>query len=273
MGTVRHAAPDVKEMACDLTNPTEVHAALEALRPQYVLHLAGITHLAHGDRSDFYRVNLLGTFNLLNAMDQVGLQPKKIVIASSGNVYGNANVEPISESTPACPISDYAVSKLAMEQMAQLWFERFPIIIARPFNYTGVGQSTAFLLPKIVDHYRRRAPVIELGNVDVARDFSDVRTIAECYARMLGCEHSGQVVNICSGTGTTIRQILNAMEGISGHRLEVRSNPALVRRNEIERLVGSFQKLVEMVGPLPRMGLEETLRWMFEEPAGTVGAA
>ncbi len=266
-GTVKQILPGSGGFQCDLTRLNETIAAVETARPSYVVHLAGVTHVAHADRSDFYRVNLLGTLNLLEALQRSGITPNKIILVSSANVYGNALVEPITESTPVDPVNDYAVSKLAMEQMARLWFERFPILIARPFNYTGVGQSTAFLLPKIVDHFRRRAPVIQLGNIDVARDFSDVRVVARCYAALLTSGLSGEIVNICSGRGTSIRQVLDAMEMITGHQLEVRTDPSLVRRNEIARLVGSPRKLAETLGTLPQIELPDTLRWMFAEPA------
>jgi len=170
----------------------------------------------------------------------------------------------LNEKVPPAPANDYAVSKLAMEHMASLWKERLPIITTRPFNYTGVGQSEKFLLPKIVDHFRRRAAVIELGNIEVARDFQDVRFVANAYCRLLDADAVGQVVNICSGSAYSLTEVIRMMEEIAGYQIEVRVNPAFVRANEVARLVGSNRKLHELIGSLNIIPLQQTLRWMYE---------
>ena len=113
--------------------------------------------------------------------------------------------------TPPAPANDYAVSKLAMEYLAKTYSVRLPLIICRPFNYTGVGQAEAFLLPKIVAHVRKGATEIELGNLDVARDFSDVRDVSSIYARLIQTPAAvGATLNICSGKAYTLREVLGS---------------------------------------------------------------
>jgi nucleoside-diphosphate-sugar epimerase len=150
-----------------------------------------------------------------------------------------------------------------MEYLARLWLDRLPIVIARPFNYTGAGQSLDFLLPKIVSHFQAGAKVIELGNTDVARDFSDVRNVATAYRRLLEVSPAGEVFNICSGVAYRLDEVLKMMARIAGYEIEVRVNPAFVRANEIKQLLGSPGKLERTIGPLPVIPLEETLRWMY----------
>ena len=252
------------DRVADLTDATSVAQLVDDVRPDAVVHLAGIAFVAHGSADDFYRVNLLGTRNLLDALARKGYGKNGVVLASSANVYGNARVSPISESTEPAPANDYAVSKLAMEHMARLFSNQLPIVIARPFNYTGVGQDPKFLVPKIVSHFRKRAPMIELGNLDVARDFSDVRDVAAVYAALLdGRQVSGETVNICSGRAIALGEIVDMCRSITGHAIEIAVNPAFVRADEIKTLNGDPSHLEKLVGELTRHRFEDTLKWML----------
>ena len=154
---------------------------------------------------------------------------RKVVLASTSQVYGNATDDPITERTPTAPVSHYACSKLAMELMARTRFDRLPIVITRPFNYIGRGQARQFLLPKLIDHFQRRAPVIELGNLDVERDFLDVRSVADVYVRLLESPVQSQPFNIASGVGRSLRSIMNDLTRITDHRPSTTVNAALVR--------------------------------------------
>lgn len=252
------------EVVLDITDLEQCRRAIEAVRPDYIAHLGAITFVGHADVEAFYRVNVLGTLNLLQACADVGHIPSKILIASSANIYGNACQGIIEESQPPQPVNHYATSKTAMEYMVRNWFDRLPIIITRPFNYTGVGQADRFLVPKIAGHFKRRAPVVELGNLDVARDFSDVRTVASAYATLLRGNATGETVNICSGIPHTLADIVSVFERIAGYQIEVRVNPAFVRANEVKVLLGSAKKLDSLVPSLGRVPFEETLRWMYE---------
>jgi nucleoside-diphosphate-sugar epimerase len=147
--------------------------------------------------------------------------------------------------------------------MARLWGDRLPIVITRPFNYTGVGQDENFLIPKIVAHFRRRDPEIELGNLDVWRDFSDVRMVADAYARLVTAAPVGKTLNICSGHVHSIQEVLEMMSDIAGYRIAVRVNPAFVRSSDVKRLSGSHRLLANEVGGLQEISMYETLRWMY----------
>lgn len=250
--------------AVDLCNREELRKIVELVRPQVVAHLAAVSFVGHGDVDAIYRSNIVGTRNLLEALAGLPEKPRSVLLASSANIYGNAPVELINESVLPAPANDYAVSKLAMEYMARLWMDVLPIVIARPFNYTGVGQSPNFLLPKIVGHFKRCDRLIELGNLDVERDFSDVRMVAKAYAALLSNDFSGEVFNICSGTTYALKDILAMMEEIAGYKIEVKVNPAFVRPNEVKRLQGDGSKLNVAVPHLNMLPMEKTLRWMYD---------
>jgi len=249
---------------CDIENTRAIHEAVDRIRPDRVVHLAAISHVADRDVAATYRVNLIGTLNLLEALSDLAARPQMVLLASSAQVYGNALGGPAREAQETAPANHYAVSKLAMEQMAKLWSDRLPITIVRPFNYTGVGQSAQFLIPKIVDHFRRGAKEIELGNIDVARDFSDVRDVAHTYRLLLESSASGQTLNICSGRTHSLRQVLNIMQEMAGYEIRVKVNPQFVRPNEVKMLEGDPRALRAAIGDGTFRPLADTLRWMFE---------
>ncbi|WP_025098887.1 NAD-dependent epimerase/dehydratase family protein [Burkholderia sp. A1] len=260
-------------LQADLLDPAALREAVAEARPDAVIHLAALAHVADNDPSDLYLVNVVGTRNLLAALDTLDARPRCVLLASSANIYGNARVESIDESVPPDPANDYAVSKLAMEYAARLWSERLPIVIARPFNYTGVGQRENFLLPKLVAHYASHAPRISLGNLDVSRDFSDVRDVAAAYVRLVEAAPIGETFNVCSERACSLKEVLAMLARIAGYVIDVTVDPRFVRGNEVKILKGSRAKLRERIGELPVTPLEETLRWMMEAARAAEGAA
>ena len=247
----------------DLENYEQLQAVVQRVAPQAVFHLAAIAFVGHGSPADFYRINVGGSRNLLQALASLPTAPQSVLIASSANVYGNSAEGKLTEATAICPANDYAVSKVAMEMMANLWMDRLPIVIARPFNYTGVGQSTNFLMPKIVDHFRRKAPQIELGNLQVWRDFSDVRDVVGAYRCLVEQEVSSIVVNVGSQALYSLQDVLDQCVNLTGHQMEVRVNPAFVRANEVKTLCADTSRLESLLGKRALVPLEQTLQWML----------
>lgn len=241
-----------------------IEREVRQISPEAVIHLAAVAFVAHGNADDFYHVNLIGTRNLLAGLACCEAPPKCVLLASSANVYGNTDVDVIDELIPPQPVNDYGVSKLAMEYMAKTWLEKLPVVIARPFNYTGKGQSEQFLLPKIVSHYKRRADAMELGNLDVARDFSDVRIVAQCYRRLIESPPPrGEILNVCSGHAVTLSEVLEIMQDLTNHKIRTSVNPAFVRANEVKHLCGSRVKLEYFIGSIENIKLRDTLYWML----------
>ena len=250
-------------LSSDLTDLVAVAAEIAQVQPEAVVHLAGIACVGHGNANAFYEVNLIGTRNLLEALAHHAPDVRSILLVSSANVYGNSSEGVLRENITLDPTNDYAVSKLAMEQMARLWVDRLPLFIVRPFNYTGVGQDEKFLIPKIVAHFRDKKPVIELGNLDVWREFGDVRAVAGAYRRILECCPAGEVQNICIGQSYSLREVIALCEKITGHSIEVKVNPKFVRANEVRVLTGDNSRLKNSIGDWQTHDLEETLSWML----------
>jgi len=249
---------------CNLSDMSTLTRIVSDIRPDHLIHLAAISFVPHGDVEEIYRTNLLGTRNLLEAFVRSGCAPTSLLVASSANVYGNRVEGQIGEECALDPVNDYAISKVASEYVLRLYADNLPIICVRPFNYTGIGQSDLFLIPKMVSHARARAPLISLGNLDTARDFSDVRTVVMKYLRLMGTpEAIGETFNICSGVAYSLREILEMVRLLSGHEMRVEVDPALVRPNEVRQLWGNPGKLKAIIGVEEDIPLERTIQWML----------
>ncbi len=261
----RDCGHEVITLQADLKDREAVRQQVLQVAPEAVVHLAAISFVGRADASAFYDVNVIGTLNLLEALTALEQPPCSILIASSANVYGNCQQSPITEEQPPAPVNHYAMSKLAMEYMARTYLDRLPLFFTRPFNYTGPWQDKSFVIPKLVAHFAQRTEAVELGNLDVEREFNDVRFVCEAYLRLLQKAIPGEVYNICSGKPVTLKSVIELLGQITGHQLQVNVNPAFVRSNEIHRLCGSPAKLVSVVGDISSPDLVDTLRWMLVE--------
>lgn len=255
---------DLKDcVRIDLLDPASLNEAVAQIQPQAVVHLAGISSPAHSQPIDFYNTHVQGTLNLLNALVACGGSLQKVLLASTANVYGDSVSGVFSESAPLKPFNDYGVSKLAMEYMSWLWRERLPIVIARPFNYSGVGQAKNFLLPKIVEHLKSGEARIELGNLHVRRDYSDVRNVARAYRLLVEAVNAKGAVNVCSGTAFSVRELVDLASKVAGRSLDVVVDPHLVREEDVDLLCGDHKKLEDLVGPIAWIPMQDTIRWML----------
>jgi nucleoside-diphosphate-sugar epimerase len=184
-------------------------------------------------------------------------------LASTPNIYGNNPNSPISEQALPAPVSHYGMSKLAMEYLYRPFLEQFPIVIVRPFNYTGVGHDSRFVIPKIVECFRAKRDVVELGNIDVLREYNDVRDVCDIYLKLLKLGKSGQAYNLASGRSHSLREVISLLGEIAGHDIEVVKSPQFMRANEIFQLTGDATRLQECIGPVSWRSLKETLHWMY----------
>ncbi|WP_216861963.1 NAD(P)-dependent oxidoreductase [Polynucleobacter sp. AP-Kaivos-20-H2] len=231
----------------DITDVITLEKEVYELAPDAVIHCAGISFVASKDQEAFYRVHALGTSNLLNALTKLPIKPKKVLLASSATVYGNAALTPTPEDYPLKPIDHYAMSKVAMEEMAKTFYDRLPIVIARPFNYTGPGQHDNFLIPKLIRHFAQKSPSIELGNLNVEREFNDVSTICQAYFALLKHGKSGEVYNVGTGKVRSLGFAVETLIRLTNHPIQITVNPDFVRSNEVHRMCGDPSKLNELL--------------------------
>jgi nucleoside-diphosphate-sugar epimerase len=263
----RHSSDKYHLHRADLRSLEDISRVVNEVKPSYVIHLAAISFVAHEDVNEIYQVNVVGTRNLLSALAKLDRAPQAVLLTSSANVYGNARKEILTEDDDINPANDYAVSKIAMEYMSRQFFNRLNIIVARPFNYTGRGQAENFLIPKIVNHFRRKTDTIELGNLDISRDFSDVRSVVDYFRRLIESKITeNEIYNICSGKAHSLNRVIQICQILTSHSMEINVNPKFIRANEVKSLVGSAKKLKAAVGETQEFSLEDTLEWMLSEP-------
>lgn len=255
------AGDEVFVLKADIYDAEALLQEVRGILPTHVVHLAGISFTPEGKDINVYKVHVIGSENLLKACRELGSVVRKVILVSSSHVYGDrSDGEPINEHVCPAPSTHYAISKYGMECVAIKYAEILPILIVRPFNYTGCRQLGHFLVPKLVRHFRLREPEMELGNIGVARDFSDVRWVAQVYSALLDSKHEG-MVNVCSGRAISIRYMLDYLSQKTGHTPKLRQRDELMRQ-EGDVQVGDRSRLDNWVGIEPYR-FEDTLDWML----------
>lgn len=250
----------------DLCKFDSIRRFLIEFRPDVVVHLAGVAATQHKSLDQLYSANVVGTANLFAALQNSKIMPRLAILASSAHVYGPiASDVPLDEGSPVKPSTHYGVSKHAAEQIASIYSRDLSVLVCRPFNYTGPGQTTDFLVPKIVQHYVERRGEIRLGNLDLYRDLSDVDRVVEAYARLITSSPRFNVVNICSGRAVHLVDIISIMDNLAGYSIKVVPAPELLRKDEPRIVVGSPLRLEALVGILPNPEFRETLTRMYEQ--------
>lgn len=249
---------------CDITIKEQVAKIIKIIQPDYLIHLAGISFAAHKDNNEYYRVNTIGSINILDAIIEGKHSLKKIILVSSATVYGNQKIEVLDESLCCMPVNHYGLSKYAMECLSNAYFQKLNILIVRPFNYTGIGQSNDFLIPKIVSHFKNNAKTIELGNLEISREFNDIGFVSEAYKRLIESDVKSKIINLASGRGVQLLSIIQHMNTIAKYEIEVSINERFMRRNEIYHLVGSSDLLFNLIGEVHQKDISHTLRDIYD---------
>ncbi len=273
---------------CDILDAAELGRIVREAKPDAVFHLAAISYVPQGglDPSLTFKVNLLGSINLLEAVRSLPNNPR-VVIAGSGEIYDavGSGSTPLTETIHPFPQSFYGVSKYTMELAALRYATDFgmEVAVTRSFNHTGPGQRSEFVASNFalqIASIERdlTTPVMRVGNLDVVRDFTDVRDIVAAYTCLAEAPDVSGVFNVCSGTGVSIRWILEHLISLSGKEISVEPDQNRMRKVDAPVLIGSNKKLSEATGWRPTIRLSQTLedlidwwRWRVDrnQTAGT----
>tara|TARA_R110002020_G_scaffold469268_1_gene694170 strand:- start:8669 stop:9589 length:921 start_codon:yes stop_codon:yes gene_type:complete len=259
----------------DLCDRDSLQRLLQAGCPDAVMHLAGQTFVpeAFRDPAATFQVNLLGTLNLLESLKAVGFTGAFLYV-SSGDIYGQVPEAelPIVESRLPQPRNPYGVSKVAAELLCLQWScsEPWRIMVARPFNHIGAGQSESFVIASMARQLIRikqglQAPQLKVGDVDVTRDFLDVEDVIRGYLLLLEQGETGEVYNICSEKEHSVRGLIEEMALLIGVKVTLVQDSGRLRRAEQRRVVGSAEKLKQLTGWKPGVPIIETLRRVLSD--------
>ena len=253
-----------------LDDAARIAEVVRAVQPDGLFHLAGFTNPAasFNDPAAAYAANLHGSLHVFAATAALR-RPCRVVWVGSSAVYGHVepNETPVTETNPFRPLSPYAVSKAAADLAAYQWSHThaLDIVRMRPFNHTGPGQDPLYVCSDfarqlVAVEYGHQPAQVEVGNLDVRRDFTDVRDIVRAYALARERATAGEAYNVCSGVPRSAREILDTLIRLSGLEVRIVVRPERRRRVDVPLLVGSPAKLSAATGWAPRTDWEQTLR-------------
>jgi GDP-4-dehydro-6-deoxy-D-mannose reductase len=251
-------AEEVRLFEVDLQDAAALERAVREAAPDAIVHLAGLSHVGESwsRMPDYFRVNVLGTDNLLAAA-----AGRRVVIASSAEVYGLVPdaEQPIAEERTVDPRTPYALTKAAAERLALLR----GAVVARAFNLVGPGQSPKFALPTFAEQLSaigrgEREPVLRVGNLSARRDFVHVDDGAEAFRLLAQKGERGGTYNIASGRAFSIGDALERLMAISGVEARIEPDPERMRPVDLPLLLGDAGPL-RALGWAPRRGLDDAL--------------
>lgn len=259
----------------DLRDASAVEMLVGKLRPDAVIHLAAQSFVPRSfeDPRETLDINLFGTLNLIQALRRHDFAGRMLFI-SSADVYGLVPEDalPVDEGRKPAPRSPYAVSKLAGEELCLQWqrTDKADVVVVRPFNHVGPGQDPRFVLPSLARQVVAIAagdapPVIDVGDIDTTRDFTDVRDVVMAYAAILQHGVSGRLYLVGSGCECRIRDLLSRMCELAGIDPEIRQDASRLRPAEQRRMVASPALLMQETGWAPRIPMDTTLKDILED--------
>ncbi len=266
---IDHLARRIAIHECDLRDQTSVTNTLKDLRPDKIFHLAAQSFVPtswHAPEESL-TTNVIGTLHLFEGVRQAGIDPW-IQVACSSEEYGLVGPEelPIKEENPLRPLSPYAVSKVGQDMLGYQYFKSFgmKIVRTRAFNHTGPRRADVFVCSSFAKQIAEaekgvREPLIKVGNLDAARDFTDVRDIVKAYwLSLIKCE-PGEVYNISSGKSYVIREVLDMLLSMTPTKIRVETDPGRLRPSDVPLLKGDSSKFREASGWKPEVPFEQTL--------------
>ena len=263
--------PDVDYHEVDIRDRDAVRSVVGKVEPNKIYHLAGVSALdvSWSNPQLTYEVNVFGANNLFNAAMELP-SPPRILNISTSQVYAPSS-RPLNEDSSIRPDNPYAASK-AMAELLTVGYRRHNtggIVTARAFNHTGPGQPPSFVLPSIAKQFAEieagmKPPKLIVGNIEVKRDFTDIRDVVRAYRALLDRGKPGEIYNVCSGSATSLADIIQMFQSISTTKVTIAVEEARVRRDDVPHICGDRKKIQELTGWCPRISLHEMVASLID---------
>jgi GDP-4-dehydro-6-deoxy-D-mannose reductase len=258
----------------DLADPGFVARVIEESRPSCIVHLAAQSSVRQSfdEPVTTLRDNTVPALNILNHVRTAGVRAR-VLLVGSAEEYGTVSPEdlPLAESAGPRPESPYALAKSIQNQYGRMFAGLYGVdaVMTRSFNHTGPGQRDAFVLPSFARQVAeirrgRREPVIDVGNLEVRRDFLDVRDVCDAYVVLLKKGRTGETYNVCSGRSYRVRELLDRMVAAAGVAVKIHVDPSRLRPVDMPELRGDPGKMHEHTGWSAKIPIEETLHALVE---------
>jgi GDP-4-dehydro-6-deoxy-D-mannose reductase len=253
----------------DLSDREEVERFVREMQPEAVYHLAAQSSptASLGDPWATIGNNLLAQITLFEALLRAGPRPRVLVVGSSDE-YGPVRPEdvPTNEDVPLRPTTPYAVSKVGQDVMGFQYYAQhgLPVIRVRPFNHTGPGHDARFVIPSFARQLAEIEcgfvePILRVGNLDVARDFTDARDMVRAYRLALVAGVPGDVYNLGRGRSIRVADTVQELVSLCRVPVQIRVDPALLRATDVPRQEADTRKFTSLTGWQPQIPWKTTL--------------
>jgi GDP-4-dehydro-6-deoxy-D-mannose reductase len=270
---IEHIADKMTVIDADLRDASSIESLVADIKPAWIFHLAAQSYVVSSWKlpSETITTNIVGTVNIFEAVRRAKYSPR-VLVACSSEEYGYVEPDevPITEDCPLRPLSPYGVSKVGQDLLSYQYFKSYglDVVRTRAFNHTGPRRGRVFVCSnfaiQIIEAQKGLRPHVNVGNLDAVRDFTDVRDTVQAYWLALEAAEAGDVYNICSGKGYSIREVLEKLIEISGADVKVQVEPERLRPSDVPLLVGDRTKFTERTGWRPRIPFDQTLSDVLE---------
>jgi len=258
----------------DTRSENDVFKYIQEAEPDWIFHLAAVSNVGHSwkRRKETLETNIIGTLNVFEGIRQYS-PDARVIFVSSSDIYGMRSLsgDPLTEKEDVLTMNPYAYTKWSGEVLSEFYtrIENLNIVIVRPFPHTGPGQSADFVCSDWACQIARiekglSEPVINVGNISVERDYTDVRDVVRAYVGLIEKGKTGEVYNVCSGRSYSLEKILECLLSYTQKKISVRVDSQKIRKVDIPRLVGDNKKIKGEISWEPRIPMTQSLKELLE---------